>query len=64
MEESKSEKGKSQEFNKEGKYRSEVFNLLKSDLKSSEIDKNELFQALFTKESIDNDDLLNLIKSL
>jgi hypothetical protein len=60
----KSEKEKSQEFNKEEKYRSEVFNLLETDLKRSETEKNELIQSLFSKETIDNDQLLNLIKSL
>ena len=64
MEESKSEKEKSQEFNKEEKYRSEIYNLLETGLKSSETDKNALFKAMFSKESIDNDQLINLIKSL
>lgn len=62
MEESKTKKEKSQELNNEEKYISEIFHLLKSDLNLT--DKNELFQALFMNESIDNDDLLNRIKSL
>jgi len=62
MEESKTKKEKSQELNNEEKYISEIFHLLKSDLNLT--DKNELFQALFMKKSIDNDDLLNRIKSL
>jgi hypothetical protein len=64
MEVSKSENEKSQDFNKEEKYRNEVFNLLETDLESSEMNKNELIKTLFSKETIDNDQLLNLIKSL
>ena len=64
MEVSKSENEKSQDFNKEEKYRNEVFNLLETDLESSEMNKNQLLKTLFSKETIDNDQLLNLIKSL
>tara|TARA_B100000767_G_scaffold120795_1_gene115075 strand:- start:3281 stop:3478 length:198 start_codon:yes stop_codon:yes gene_type:complete len=52
------------EFNKEEKYRNEIFELLKSSIEISETDKCNLFQDLFIKSPIDNEKLLGLIKSL
>jgi hypothetical protein len=55
---------KSLEFKKEEKYRNEIFQLLKTNIDTKDLEMIALFDELFLNEAIDNNQLLNRITTL
>ena len=52
------------DYNKESKYREEIFQLLENVINTKESDENELFRKLFKADLLDNEELIELIKKL
>lgn len=53
-----------QDYNKEGKYRDEIFQLLEGVINCKNDAEHEFFRQLFKGDSMDNQELIELIKKL
>ena len=52
------------DYNKEGKYRDEIFKLLEGIIKHESDDEKNLFGKLFKEDSLNEEELIELIKKL
>jgi hypothetical protein len=52
------------DYNKEGKYREEIFKLLEGVVNSKDDAENNLFRKLFKEDAINSVELIELIKKL
>jgi hypothetical protein len=52
------------DYNKEKKYREEIFKLLKDVINYESDTENDLFYKLFNENSLDNEQFLELIKKI
>ena len=64
MEINSDDKGSNSDYNKEGKYREEIFKLLESTVKYEDETEKNLVSKLFKEDSLDKDELIELIKKL
>ncbi len=64
MENSNNLQDKNLEYNKEERYRAEIFDLLKRTFTDSDSEESFVIRDLFMKDKMDDDQLLNLIKAL
>jgi hypothetical protein len=64
METKNNEQELNSDYNKESKYREEIFQLLENVINTKEFDENQLFRKLFKADLLDSEELIELIKKL